>query len=249
MSKILSVLILLLTTHGLSAQQKLKQQLIWYGYNLSIPLNSRWSVQAEVHERHFINPEAQHQFLLRGHLRRTLGQQGWEVAAGLAVSWQSTNDPKASNKLTVPEIRPHIEFAGQQALGKVILSHRYRVEGRFFKQANATRTVLEDDFSYSTVRMRYRIEAGIPLFKLVNKQFVKARLNDEILLNTFRKGNAGIFDQNRIYAGLSIGLRPGLSFDIGYMHLFQQQSSATVFDRDVLRCTIFHAIRPVKQRK
>ncbi|MBK8471056.1 MAG: DUF2490 domain-containing protein [Sphingobacteriales bacterium] len=123
------ILIVCLCAHTISAwaQKNItNQSVVWYGYTLTLQLSDRWYWQNEIQERHYINPTAQHQFLVRSHLHRLLGNSGWEASAGICAFWQSPNDPNATNRLKIPELRPHIEFIYKQKLARFALDHRYQ---------------------------------------------------------------------------------------------------------------------------
>ncbi len=43
------------------------------------------------------------------------------------------------------------------------MAHRYRAETRFFQNTNQEKTELEAGFCYGNVRLRYRLQAVIPI--------------------------------------------------------------------------------------
>ncbi|TAE59300.1 MAG: DUF2490 domain-containing protein, partial [Bacteroidetes bacterium] len=197
--------------------------------------------QTDIQERHYIGPAAQHQFLVRSHLHRTLGG-GWEVSAGMCVFLQNPNDPLATDPLTVPELRPHLESVYKQKLGRLTLDHRFRGEARFYHHTNAARTALEEGYAYSNLRFRYRLQASLRLWEIGENRYLKLKLSDEIHLNAARQGNVTFFDQNRIYAGISTDLSPNLNVDIGYLNWFQQRSSTAYFNRHIVSVLVYHRL-------
>ena len=54
-----------------------REQLLWFRYNLEIPLDDKWEIGQEIEERAFVSPWRQGEFRLRSHLIRKLGK-GWE---------------------------------------------------------------------------------------------------------------------------------------------------------------------------
>jgi len=227
------------------SQKKIEHQsLIWYGYFQKIELNEKWYIESEVQERHFINPFAQHQLLLRSHLHRSLGG-GWEVSTGGCLFFQNPNDPNAISKLTVPELRPHVEFAYNQKLKYFDLDYRYRTEFRFHHNTNVDRTFLEDGYEFSNIRFRCRVQATVPIYK----KNLKIKTSNELHINAGNKITKNVFDQNRLYVGLSYTSSPSLTTDIGYMNWFQQRSDGNYFSRDILRFTIYHKINKNKHGK
>ncbi len=237
------MLIILVQKHCVFAQQQTThQKLIWYGYYINLKIDDKWYIQSEIQERHFIDPFAQHQSLIRTHLHRILGASGWETCAGLAFFMQHSNDPYKTSTLTVPELRPHIEFAYKQKWKSITFDHRYRAEARFYHHVNEDKTDLEKGYEFSNFRFRYKLQVSIPLWKMDDKRSLKLKVSDEIHLNTIRGKVENVFDQNRIYLGINIDILPNLSFETGYMKFFQQRPSDDYFSRDVLNFTVNHRI-------
>jgi hypothetical protein len=237
------VVLLLFFSLGAKSQKVVTdQQLVWYGYFLSIQFNDKWHLQTEVQERHFINPVAQHQFLIRSDIHRALGASGWETSAGMCAFFQNPNDPNAAVNLTVPELRPHIEFAYRQKVKIMTFDHRYRAEARFFHRTNIARTDLEDGFEFGNFRLRYRLQATVPVWRIDDKRTLKVKVNDEVLLNAGSKIIKNVFDQNRIYAGISFDAMPKLTFDAGYLNWYQQRPTGDFYNRNILRFSVYHKI-------
>ena len=243
-------IVLLMLASALAFGQKAvtRQNLVWYGLTNSIEFNGKWYLQNEFQERHYINPVAQHQFLMRSHLHRILGQSGWETSAGMCLFLQYPNDPLATVKLRIPELRPHIEFAYQQKFEKLTINHRYRIETRFFHNTNNSKTALEDSYILGAFRFRYRLQAIINIAQLTRKRYLRLRLSDEIHLNAGKNIVKNPFDQNRIYGGLHCEILPNLILEVGYLNWFQQNSSGEFYDRDILSLSLFHKIKLTSRR-
>jgi hypothetical protein len=243
MKKGIGVLFLLIIINTIFAQKEItKQNLVWYGLFTILEFNDKWYFQNEIQERHFVNPAAQHQFIIRSHMHRMLGNTGWETSVGASVFFQNPNDPNAAVKLTVPELRPHLEFAYKQKLDKVIFDHRFRGEARFFHNVNSERTELEDGFEYSNYRFRYKLQATIPIFKINEYRALKIKVYDEFFINAGSEIVTNVFDQNRVYAGLNYDILKNISFEVGYLNWFQHQPNGNFFNRDILRFTVFHKL-------
>ncbi len=242
-SRVIWIIVFFITTNYIYGQKEIsKQSLIWYGLFTTLEFNEKWYFQNEFQERHFINPATQHQFIIRSHIHRLLGQSGWETSMGMCLFLQNPNDPNATVKLTVPEFRPHIEFSYKQKLKKVTFDHRYRAEARFFHNTNVPKTELEDGFEFGNFRFRYRLQATIPLFKVADNRYLKFKISDEIHLNGGNNIKTNVFDQNRIYGGINYDILQNLSFEVGYLNWFQQRPDGKFFNRDILRFTVFHRI-------
>lgn len=243
MRRLFIVVVYIMITNLVYGQKNItNQQLVWYGYFTTFNINEKWYFQNELQERHYINPTAQHQFLIRAHIHRLLGKSGWETSVGMCLFLQKPNDPNSASNLTVPELRPHIEFAYKRKSKKVTIDHRYRVEARFFHNINSTGTELEDGFDFGNFRFRYRLQATIPILKMADERFIKVKISDEIHLNAGNKISKNVFEQNRLYGGISFDISPNIAFDMGYLNWFQQRSNGDFFNRNILRFTAFHKI-------
>ena len=246
-----TIIIILSCVIGLSTfgqKTVTNQDLIWYGVFTTVKINEKWYFQNEVQERHFVNPLSQHQLIFRGHIHHLLGKSGWESSVGMCLFLQNPNDPYAAVKLTVPELRPHLEMAYKQQLTGLTIDHRYRAEARFFHNTNSNNTALEDDYDFGNLRIRYQILATIPLIKIKEKQFLKLKLSDELMVNVGENVVVNIFDQNRLSAAISYDVSKYVTFDVGYLNWFQQRTNGNFYNRDILRFTLFHKINLEKPK-
>ncbi|MEJ8802568.1 DUF2490 domain-containing protein [Pontibacter sp. H249] len=231
---------LVLASTYLFAQNKqvTHQQLLWFGYHNTLEWPNKWSVNTEIEERRFFNPDKQHQFLVRSQLKYTLGKD-WNVAAGLAYFLQSPQNPRATEKLVVPELRPHLQLDYKQQIKKLSITHRYKAEMRFFR--NTANGELADGYN-SNYRFRYRIGLEYTV-AAINRQILKLKVSDEIMLNAGKRIVNNSFDQNRIYGGLNYTLSKSVAVEAGYLKWFQQRSSGIeYYDRDIVRLVVTHNI-------
>lgn len=217
------------------------QSLVWYGYFMSLHFHPKWYWQTELQERHPINPTAQHQFLVRSHVHRYLGG-GWETSVGMCTFWQDPNDPVIKDRLTVLELRPHVEFALKQKLKYLTFDYRYRAEARFFQNTDKDRTKLEDAFGFGNFRFRYRLQASVPIWKIDSERTLKFKVSDEVHVNAGNKIVKNVFEQNRVYAGLAVDVFSNVVFDLGYLNWFQQRPTGEFYNRHILRFTLFYSI-------
>lgn len=229
-----------------TGRQVTEQQLIWYAYNNTLEFSPKWSVNTDFHERRFINPDEQHQFLARSQLRYMLGKN-WDASFGFTYFLQSPHDPNATNKLVVPELRPHVQLDYRQSINnKLNIGHRYRVEKRFFR--NTADGELADGYT-TNYRIRYRLGLEYQL-ATINQLPLKVKVNDEIHINAGERITYNWFDQNRIYAGLSYAVHKNVTVEAGYLKWFQQRSAGNQFySRDIINLTINHKIDLKKKVK
>jgi hypothetical protein len=236
-AKIILLTSFVVFTSHLFAQKKVTEQdLVWYSLASTFNINENWYFQNELHQRHFVNPTAQHQSLIRAHIHRKLGQSGWEISAGACYFLQSPQDPRAKVRLTVPELRPHIEFAYKQKnLEYLTLDHRYRAEARYYHNTNDVRTELEDGYHFENYRLRYRLQATIPFYKINEQQSLRLRFNDEVMINVGSNIVTNVYDQNRLYGGISYVIMPQLEVEAGYFNWFQQNANGRFVNRNIAR--------------
>ncbi|PZX58134.1 DUF2490 domain-containing protein [Algoriphagus chordae] len=223
------------------------QQLIWYGYFLTLPIDENWSVMAEVQERHFVSPFAQHQLSLRAHVNRKLGKSGWTATAGFATFFQSPNNPRSELDLVEPELRAHIEITYKQKLSKLTIDHRYRAEARYFHNLDLEEDELVDGFFFGSFRFRYRIMVSYPIWKGKENQVLKVIAGDELLVQAGNKVSY-IFDQNRLIAGLNYAFSPDLNVEIAYQKWINQRQNGGYYNRDILRLTMNHRLTSNKSK-
>lgn len=236
------LLALSLSGHCQATKNIVQQSLLWYVYNNTIAFDKHWAVVTDVQERHYINPTAQHQLVFRTHLRRNIGNN-WNVGAGMTWFFQYPNDPTATNRLAVPELRPHLELGYQQKLGFGRLSHRYRGEARFFH--NTDNGKLSDGYDFGNFRFRYQISWDMPLLKSKKDQheLLTFKVYDEIHLNAGGNIVQNTFDQNRIYIGFLYTVVPAVGIELGYLNWFQQRSTGVDFyNRHIVRLAIQHKV-------
>lgn len=224
-----------------NSKQNATQNIVWYGYYLTLEFSPKWRLVSEVQERHFIDPFAHQLWLARTRLYRSLGHN-WDAGLGYTTFWNNPNTPCTENCLTIPELRPYQEFQYRQTLGKGwSLRHRYIIEERFFRKTENGKLAKGYDFNW---RFRYQIGADYDLFKLKKtEQRVRLRFFDEVMVNAGTRIVSNMFDQNRLYAGFLIPFTKKMSFELGYMHWYQQRSSGNqYFNRHILRLGINHQI-------
>ncbi|WP_339866933.1 DUF2490 domain-containing protein [uncultured Algoriphagus sp.] len=217
------------------------QQLIWYGYFLTLPIDENWSIMAEVQERHFVNPFAQHQLSVRAHLNRKLGKSGWTATTGFASFFQSPNNPRSELDLIEPELRAHVEMAYKQKFNKLTLDHRYRSEARFFHNLNLDETELADGYFFGSFRFRYRIMASYPIWKIKENQLLKVIAGDELMVQAGEKVKY-TFDQNRLITGLNFTFSQALNVELAYQKWINQRQTGGYYNRDIVRFTMNHRL-------
>lgn len=111
-----------------------------------------------------------------------------------------------------PEHRFWQQLFVQQTLGKVKLSHRYRLEQRLIGNSS---TVKFDEGRYEN-RVRYMAKATVNVTNGEHPIF--AALYDEVFINFGKDVAYNIFDQNRLYGALGYTLSPVIKIEVGYLY-------------------------------
>lgn len=242
------VLILALSITKICVAQKTvtNQALTWFTFNQNLKINDRFSVQTDIQERFFIAPLKQSQFLIRSTFKTAI-KQNWDFGVGFCFFLTNT-DPTVNFHLQVPEVRPYIEFNNKQVLKRIVVSHRYRLESRFFKNSNNNE--LQHGFSFGSMRFRYQLGVDIILNKPKDeKHAIKLRASNEIMLNFGNKIKYNLFDQNRLSIALQYAPIKSVAFEIGYVNWFQQRASGSAyFNRNILRIGIVSNIHLNKKK-
>lgn len=237
-----AVLVFLLLSQIAIFGQKniIHQKLFWIGYYPTFVFNENWSLKSEIQERVFLEPFQQHQLLFRSDLERKL-LENWIGFVGFTFFLQSPNNPCTKNMLMVPELRPNIGIQNSQKYAFFSVSHRYKLEARFF--ALIKENELTDNYVFSNLRMRYQLGIDFPLYKKEQSDKIILKVKDEVLFNIGNKIVKNTFDQNRIYLGLHTIVNSNVAVELGYLNWFQQQANGIDFyNRDILRLSFFHKI-------
>ena len=216
------------------------QKLHWYGYFGTLRFNERWSLISDIQERRFLDPDAQHQLVMRTQLQREL-VDGWAVAIGMCRFLQSPNDPQSASDLVVPELRPHAEISSKQRAGRWCIGHRFRTEARFFHGTQGE--ALSGGYTFSNIRVRYRLSCDVPLVKAKEKDLERLtlRVADELHVNFGSNIVHNAFDQNRIMVGLQTAVSKSVAIELGYLSWYQQRPSGVqYYARDIVRIAVHH---------
>lgn len=213
------------------------QRILWVRYYNKVSLADQWQLDTEIDTRWFVLSNRQHQWLLP---RITLHYQIKEAhGVGLGAAYFLQALPQDENQMVKsirPEIRPHQEYNLFQYLGEVKVSHRYKIEERFFMKTS------ENSAAFN-FRFRYKVQTQIPLTKKERPYPVSLIIFDEVMFNAGKGIVYNIFDQNRIYAGAQVKLSKHWTTEAGYMNWFQQRTSGKEFyNRHIARFSLVHTI-------
>jgi hypothetical protein len=203
----------------------------WLRYSETININSHVYWINEFDNRRFFNPDTENQLIIHSRIHRKTGR--WDYGGGIALSWAYNTKAEDHTHHATNEVRPQAEVNYEIPFKRWSLSQRVRLDNRFIEEDKYA-TVF--DGSTYDLRMRYRIQAKVPLQK-DERWFSSARLSNEIMIND-RKNT---FDQDRIYFAIDHNLSKKFTLETGYIYIYQQRFGKDEFlQRNVLRLSIFH---------
>ena len=172
--------------------------MIYFGNN---KLNEKFNIHNEVQYRNYNAVGDLEQLLLRTGLGYNLTPNNNNLLLGYGFI-RSENYQNLDTKLVLNEHRIYQQFITKQSFGRVIFSHRYRLEERF----------IADDFK---MRFRYFLATNVALnHKLLVPNTIYLSAYNEIFINAKNQ----LFDRNRIYGGLGYKVSNNLKLEIGYMN-------------------------------
>lgn len=181
----------------------------WLIYIGNKKLDKGFDIHNEVQYRNYNAIGDLEQLLIRTGLGYNLTENNNNILLGYGYILSKNYIDETDDKTSVEEHRIFQQFTTKQSMGKVGLSHRYRLEERF----------VESDFK---MRFRYFLGLKIPLQSKedgTNSFYLSAY--NEIFLNT----KSAVFDRNRIYGGLGYQFSKDLRFELGYMNQIFETSS------------------------
>ena len=145
------------------------------------------------------------------------------LAAGYAHMWLAPT--KSEWNTFSNENRCYQQAQWSSKIGNMSILQRIRNEQRWQQKIVNDQKTGENRF---TNRVRYLLSLNIPIFK--KSTMPTLVISDEILFHFGKEVVYNTFDQNRIFIGIKQSINPKLSFDFGYMNLYQQKYSGNQYD-------------------
>ena len=212
-----------------------KDNVVWVGYFSMIKFNDRWSLNSDTQFRTRNEIKNNSQALIRTGLSYKINNK-IDVTLGLAhFRFFITNDK------TRGEWRPWQEVKILDQIGKVKLSHRFRVEQRFNELVKNMDAVNDYQFNF---RFRYRFDLRFPIIKeKENGNNLYGILGNELMINAGNIIKYNYFDQDRLYAGINYEINKKIALQLQYMHLWQQSPDGlNLNSSNIVRFNIYHTI-------
>jgi len=181
----------------------------WLVYFGNQKINDRWNIQSDFQFRDYQFFGQRNQIIARAGLGYNLKPQNHNLLLGYAYVATDNYDAFDVKTGTKTENRIYQQYLYRNKLGANAMTHRFRLEERFFP----------NEFG---LRARYFISVQKPLRNIKgakNTSYLSAY--NELFLDI--KGAQ--FDRNRLYAGLGYGITESIRVETGYM--IQAQKNIT----------------------
>ena len=194
----------------------------WVSLNSVTKFSQHWGVVADVHLRTNDFFQDNNFFFLRGGISY-IPNSKFSFTGGYAHMWLAPKNPTWSTFSDENRIYQQVQMNTKS--GNVSIVQRLRNEQRW--QEIIVNDVATGNNKFSN-RVRYLISTTIPIFK--NKKAPSLVLSDELLIQFGKDIVYNTFDQNRFFVGIKQSINPKLSFDFGYMNVYQQKSTGYQYD-------------------
>ena len=242
----LHILFLLLLLTNTAASQPPQKQVThntysWVSINSNFSVHKHWFIMADFHlrENDFF---AANSFVFG---RVGIGyrwQEQLSVAAGYANLLQAPASTGAGDRPDEHRVYQQVQLSTRYK--KNVILQRLRNEQRWQTiLVNGTKTG-RTNFSN---RIRYLLSLTIPVSK--NMWVPQLVVADECMLQFGPTVTYNTFEQNRIFVGIKQTLGKGLSFDAGYMTIFQQKNSERYTQSDVYRLFFYYSHAAKKKER
>jgi hypothetical protein len=171
----------------------------WFVYFGNQKINDKWNIQSDFQYRDYRFLGQRNQFLARAGLGYNLKPQNHNLLLGYAYIATDAYDEFDNNTSTKIEHRIYQQYLYKNKIGTNSLTHRFRLEERFFP----------NEFG---LRARYFISLQKPLgSKTIAKGNTYLSAYNELFVDI----KDPKFDRNRLYGGLGYGITESLRIETG----------------------------------
>jgi hypothetical protein len=195
-----------------------------FSLNNVITFDKHWGVLADLHMRRddFVNNDSF--YMVRGALAY-ITESKKVLALGYGHMWSAPSNPDWNTYSNEDFMYQMFDFNSK--IGNVSILNRFRNEQRW------QQVIVNDAWTGDKVfsdRVRYLVSFNIPIFK--KKNLPSLVISDEIFVQFGKNVVYNTFDQNWFFVGIKQSITPKLSFDFGYMNVYQQKKSGYQYDMD-----------------
>ena len=223
LTKVLAVLFPFLIFGQGAAKKEVNQQVqTWVSLNTMTKFSEHWGIVADAHIRENGFFESNNFYFLRGGFSY-IPNASVSLTAGYAHMWLAPTKEGWSTYADENRIYQQAQLITK--IGNVSVLQRLRNEQRWQEKMVNDEPSGENRF---TNRVRYLASFTIPIFN--DKKLPLLVLSDEILIHFGKEVVYNTFDQNRLFIGIKQNITPKLSYDFGYMNVYQQKYSGYQYD-------------------
>lgn len=221
--KVLFILFPLVLLSQTAKEKEINQQFqTWVSLNTVTKFSPHWGVVADVHLRTNDFFQDNNFFFLRGGISY-IPNSKFTFTGGYAHMWLAPRNPTWSTFSDENRLYQQVQMNTKS--GNVSIVHRIRNEQRW--QEIIVNDVATGNNKFSN-RVRYLLSTTIPVFK--KKTAPSLVISDELLVQFGQDIVYNTFDQNRFFIGIKQTINPKLSFDFGYMNVYQQKATGYQYD-------------------
>ena len=229
-----------LTGQGVTRQVNHQSQ-FWTSINTTVRASRHFGVMGDFHIRtnNFISDPSFY-FLRFGGVY--FFDSRFSAAAGYAHLWLAKkvgNEFKFEN-----ENRIYQQVLWRARIGRTTFLQRIRNEQRWSEVLDENGGVDRIRF---TNRLRFLFSFAFQLFD--NPKLPRPVISDEVHIHFGDEVVFNTFNQNRIFIGISQRITPNLSFDFGYMNVYQQKFSGYEYDMNHTLRLFFYYSPDFRKRK
>ena len=218
-----------------------EQTQTWISINTNTKFSEHWGIVADAHIRSNEIFHDNNFYFLRGGISY-IPNPSVAITGGYAHMWLAQT--KEGWNTYSDENRIYQQAQMITKIGKVSVLQRIRNEQRWQEKIVNDLSTGENRF---TNRVRYLVSFNIPVFK--KKTAPLLVLSDEILFHFGQEVVYNTFDQNRLFIGIKQSINPKLSYDFGYMNVYQQKYSGYQYDMNHTLRLFFYLNTSVKSHK
>jgi len=215
------ILIILLMQFNALAQMKTKevdtQSNSWFSINSTIRLSNKFGIIADAHVRRTDFIADPSFYFVRTGLNYWI-KENITAVVGYGYMWVAPSKPLWHHYAQEHRIYQQVQMSSK--MGKIGLLNRIRNEQRW--QQKIVNDEFTNDYKF-TDRVRYLLSMTIPVFK--NPHYPSLVISDELAIQFGKEVVYNTFDQNRFFLGVKQPISKSLSFDFGYMLVYQQKAT------------------------
>ncbi|MBC7921297.1 MAG: DUF2490 domain-containing protein [Ferruginibacter sp.] len=197
----------------------------WYIYNGDHSVSRRWEVHTEYQWRRIGFIRTWQQSLIRlGAAYQVLDKV--KVAAGYThfTTYPYGEHPVADQGAPTPEHRTHQDVQLADTVGRLVLSHRIRLEQRWLGQLAADDPRRVAGWAFQN-RIRYQLQANFPLEGAgIDDQEFYFTCFDELFIGFGKNVGDNVYNQNRILGGIGYQFRDNFQVEVGYLNQITQHA-------------------------